>query len=62
MGHANASVANRYRHALDGQLAADAAQLDRYLVGASSGKVVQLQTGTHAGTQEPQTRLAAQTG
>jgi integrase len=42
MGHANHSVARRYRHQLDGQLAFDAALLDEYLDGAESGKVVQL--------------------
>lgn len=40
MGHANPSVSARYRHQLEGQLAADAARLDDYLMGASSGKVV----------------------
>jgi integrase len=40
MGHANPSVANRYRHQLAGQLADDAARLDEYLRGASAGKVV----------------------
>jgi integrase len=41
-GHSNGSVANRYRHLLDGQMAADASQLNEYLVGASSGNVVAL--------------------
>jgi integrase len=61
MGHANPSVANRYRHQLEGQLIDDAARLDEYLSGAVTGKVVQLPTGTHSGTQEAQTRMAAQT-
>ncbi|HEY6150824.1 MAG TPA: hypothetical protein VIW19_09920 [Gaiellaceae bacterium] len=60
MGHANASVANRYRHQLEGQLIEDAARLDEYLCGAVAGKVVQLPSGTQSGTQEAQTRMAAQ--
>jgi hypothetical protein len=54
MGHSNPSVANRYRHALDGQLAEDARRLNEYLTGAVSGKVVSL-TGAHAGAQTAQT-------
>lgn len=42
MGHANPSVAARYRHLLPGQLAEDAARLDEYLSGATAGKVVSL--------------------
>jgi hypothetical protein len=60
MGHANPSVANRYRHQLDGQLADDAARLDEYLSGATAGKVVRLPTGAHPGAQEAKTRMAAQ--
>jgi integrase len=62
MGHSNPSVANRYRHQLEGQLAEDAARLDVYLVGASDGKVVQLPTGAQSGAREAQTRLATQSG
>jgi integrase len=62
MGHSNPSVANRYRHQLEGQLAEDAARLDAYLAGALAGKVVQLPTGAHPGAHEAQTRLAAQSG
>jgi integrase len=36
-GHADHSMDARYTHALPGQLAADAALLDRYLTGASTG-------------------------
>ena len=42
MGHSNPSVANRYRHQLEGQLAEDAARLDEYLSGATAGRVVKL--------------------
>jgi integrase len=42
MGHANHSVQRRYRHSLDGQLAADAGLLDEFLSGAESRKVLQL--------------------
>jgi hypothetical protein len=42
MGHSNASVQARYRHALEGQLAEDAARLNEYLVGAAAGKIVVL--------------------
>jgi hypothetical protein len=42
MGHSNASVQARYRHALDGQLAEDAARLNAYLVGATAEKIVAL--------------------
>jgi hypothetical protein len=62
LGHSNPSVANRYRHQLEGQLADDAARLDAYLIGASTGKVVQLPTGAPAGAAAAQTRLAAQSG
>jgi len=62
MGHANPSVANRYRHQLEGQLAEDAARLDAYLSGAAAGKVVQLPTGAQTGAHEVQTRLAARLG
>jgi hypothetical protein len=51
MGHANPSVANRYRHQLEGQLAEDAARLDEYLSGAVVGKVIPLLTGAHTGAQ-----------
>lgn len=60
MGHANPSVANRYRHQLEGQLAEDAARLDEYLSGAVAGKVVALPTGADPGAHDAQTRLAAQ--
>ena len=42
MGHSNTSVASRYRHQLDGQLAEDAATIEAYLSGSASGKVVLL--------------------
>ena len=42
MGHSNPSVAARYRHQLDGQLAEDAATLENYLAAAAAGKVVPL--------------------
>lgn len=42
MGHANPSVAARYRHQLDGQLAEDAKRLEDYLTGSKAGKVVTL--------------------
>ena len=42
MGHSNRSIAARYRHQLDGQLAEDAARLEEYLAGAAAGKVVRL--------------------
>jgi integrase len=42
MGHANPSVAARYRHQLEGQLAEDAAALENYLAGAVAGKVIAL--------------------
>ena len=51
MGHANPSVANRYRHQLAGQLAEDAQRLDEYLVGAKAGKVVGIATGAQSGAQ-----------
>ena len=54
MGHSNPSVANRYRHQLEGQLAEDAARLDSYLTGAVSGKVVPIQTGARTGAQAVQ--------
>jgi integrase len=54
MGHSNPSVAARYRHQLDGQLAEDAARLDEYLTGAIAGKVVAL-TGAQTGAQRTQT-------
>jgi integrase len=62
MGHSNSSVANRYRHQLEGQLVEDAARLDEYLTGATAGRVVPLLTGAHSGAHESQTRLAAQSG
>lgn len=62
MGHSNPSVANRYRHQLEGQLAEDAARLDEYLRGATAGKVVPLPTGAQTGAREAQPRLAAQSG
>jgi hypothetical protein len=58
MGHSNPSVANRYRHALPGQLAEDAKRIEEYLTGATTGKVVPL-TGAQAGAQGAQTRMAA---
>jgi integrase len=60
MGHANPSVARRYRHQLEGQLAEDASRLDEHLTGATSGKVVPLPTGAHSGTQSAETRMAAE--
>jgi hypothetical protein len=42
MGHSIRTVSGRYRHQLDGQLAEDAATLERYLAGAIAGKVVPL--------------------
>jgi integrase len=42
MGHSNGSVQGRYRHQLAGQLAEDARQLDAWLAGTASGKVVTL--------------------
>jgi integrase len=42
MGHANASVAGRYRHLLPDQMAEDARRVDEYLAGTVAGKVVQL--------------------
>ena len=45
MGHSNPSVANRDRHQLEGQLVEDGAQLDAYLRGAITGKVVALPIG-----------------
>jgi integrase len=59
MGHANPSVARRYRHQLEGQLAEDAKRLDEYPTGTTAGKVVPLPTGAHAGTQAVETRTAA---
>jgi hypothetical protein len=53
-GHSNPSVANRYRHLLPGQLEDDAARLDEYLGGGTTGKVVRLPlaaTGARAGAQ-----------
>jgi integrase len=41
-GHADVSMRARYAHALDGQLATDAAALDEYLDAATAGKVVPL--------------------
>jgi len=42
LGHANHSVGRRYTHALTAHLADDAAALDAYLSGATSGRVVAL--------------------
>jgi integrase len=42
MGHSDGSVAGRYRHQLEGQLAEDAKLVDAYLAGARAGKVVPL--------------------
>jgi integrase len=53
MGHANPSVANRYRHQLEGQLAEDARRLDEYLSGAVAGKVVRLHAGADAPAVAP---------
>jgi hypothetical protein len=55
MGHANASVANRYRHQLEGQLAEDARRLDDYLTGATAGKVVSIATGAPTGARKAST-------
>jgi hypothetical protein len=60
MGHSNPSVANRYRHQLEGQLAEDAKRLDAYLTAAVAGKVVPLRTGAQTGTQAAETRMVAQ--
>jgi len=54
-GHADGRVGNRYRHILPGQLAEDAALLNRYLVGEAAGKVVRLPTGAHCGAQRAET-------
>jgi hypothetical protein len=54
-GHSNPSVANRYRHQLDGQLAEDAKRLDEYLTGAAAGKVVRLATGAPSGAHRAET-------
>lgn len=54
MGHSNASVAARYRHQLDGQLAEDAERLEAYLTGARAGKVVAL-TGAIPGAMAAET-------
>jgi integrase len=51
MGHSNPSVANRYRHQLEGQLVEDAKRLDKYLKGAAAGKVVPIRTGAQTGAQ-----------
>jgi integrase len=40
MGHANPSVASRYRHQLAGQLEDDAETIEAYLAGTAAGKVV----------------------
>jgi integrase len=42
LGHANHSIGRRYTHAFQSQLASDAALLDAYLGGATTGKVVPL--------------------
>ena len=42
MGHANPSVAGRYRHQLPGQITEDAKQLDGWLAGTATGKIVAL--------------------
>lgn len=42
MGHANASVAARYRHLLPTQIADDRQRVDAYLAGAATGKIVTL--------------------
>jgi len=42
MGHANHSVASRYRKQFEGQLAEDALTLEAYLSGAAAGKIVTL--------------------
>jgi integrase len=46
MGHSAKGVAGRYRHLLPGQIAEDARRLDKYLAGATAGKVVVLQAET----------------
>jgi integrase len=61
MGHANHSVANRYRHQLAGQLVEDVAKLDAYLAGATAGKVVPLATGAHPGAQQRETASLSET-
>ena len=57
MGHSNPTVANRYRHQLEGQLVEDAERLDAYLRGAVSGRVVSLSAGAHGGAHVAQTAL-----
>jgi integrase len=42
MGHSDQGMHARYTHALDGQLAADAAAFDEFLTGHEQGNVVQL--------------------
>lgn len=51
MGHSNPTVANRYRHQLEGQLSEDARCLDEYLRGTAAGKVVPIATGARTGAQ-----------
>jgi hypothetical protein len=58
MGHANPSVANRYRHALPGQLGEDARRLQVYLTGATAGKVIPL-TGAQGVHERVQTHMVA---
>jgi hypothetical protein len=48
LGHANPSVANRYRHQAE-----DAARLDEYLPVAVAGKIVTF-TGAQSGAQRAQ--------
>ena len=52
MGHARHDVQSRYRH--PSQYAEDAARLDAYLSGATTGKVVPLPTGAQIGAHEAQ--------
>jgi hypothetical protein len=59
MGHANPSVAARYRHQLAGQLADDAARLDEYLDDAGAGSVVPLPAGAITGATKTPSRMVA---
>jgi hypothetical protein len=55
MGHASTKNGRRYGHAIRGQLAADAQQLDAHLVGDSASVVVlrprKKETGPQTGAQ-----------
>lgn len=52
LGHAGASVSDRYRHRLLGQLRSDAELLDRYLLGKGAEVVELHPTGAQSGAQE----------